>query len=68
MGKTFIHVSLGSLLVIFCAITILTVYDIELVQHSTAQGNIEKCEKSKVENAGFLDSNKDLSGCKLIGI
>ena len=68
MGKTSIYAGLGSLLVIFCVLTILTTYDIEFVQHSTAQGNIEKCEKLKIENAGFLDSNKDLSGCKLIGV
>jgi uncharacterized protein YjbI with pentapeptide repeats len=62
-----IYGGLLSLILVFSILTILTSYDIEFVQHSTAQGNIEECEKLKVENAGFLDGIKDLSGCKLIG-
>ena len=62
-----IYVGLFSLIAVFSILAILTAYDVEFVQHSAAQGNIEECERLKVENAGFSDSNKDLSGCKLIG-
>ena len=65
---TIIYGGFLSLIVVFSILTILTVYDIEFVQHSAAQGSVEECEKLKVENAGSSDGIKDLSNCELIGV